>query len=126
MRIVYIALFGILGIFCRYYLGLGLSRILSPPFPYGTFFINVTGAFAIGVVYVLGAERASIPSDLLTGIVVGFLGGYTTFSSYCMEAVRLLLEKEYFYASLYFMVSPFIGFLSVLFGIRLTRFLVGG
>lgn len=126
MRAFYIALFGLLGVFSRYYLGLGVNKILPAPFPYGTFLINMTGAFLIGVVHVLGVERATISSDLRMGIVVGFLGGYTTFSTYCLEAVKLTEEAKYGYAALYFLVSPILGCLAVLCGMFLTRLLLVG
>lgn len=126
MRALYIALFGLLGVFSRYYVGLGVSKVLSPPFPYGTLLINITGAFVIGIIHVLGVERTSISADLRVGIMVGFLGGYTTFSSYCLETARLAEEAEYVYAAFYFIISPILGFLAALGGMFLTRFLLEG
>jgi CrcB protein len=118
--------FGILGVLSRYGVGLAVPKLLPPPFPYGTFLINITGAFAIGVIHVLGAERTALSADLRIGIMVGFLGGYTTFSSYCLEAVRLVDEAEYLKAALYFIGSPSIGFGAAASGMILTRFLTGG
>ena len=125
MRILYIAFFGVLGVFSRYYLGAAISKHLLPPFPYGTFIINMLGAFLIGVVYVLGAERASLSPDLRIGLMVGFLGGFTTFSSYCLEAVRLVEEADYFYAAVYLGVSPILGFMAAFLGMILVRRLTG-
>jgi CrcB protein len=124
MRALHIALFGLSGVFCRYYLGLWVSRLLPFSFPYGTFLINITGAFFIGVIQVLGVERNNIPADLRVGMMVGFLGGYTTFSSYCLEAVRLMEDAQYLSAALYWLMSPVLGYLAALGGILLTRWLV--
>lgn len=126
MKVIYIAIFGLLGVFSRYYVGLGISKILPPPFPYGTFLINLSGAFVIGVIYVLGIERASLVPEVRIGIMVGFLGGFTTFSSYCLEAVRLMEEAEYFKAALYWLGSPVLGYFAALGGMLLTRAVTGG
>ena len=126
IRVFYIAIFGLLGVFSRYYLGLGISKVLPPPFPYGTFLINITGAFVIGVIHVLGVERASMSPDLRIGVMVGFLGGYTTFSSYCLEMARLTEEAEFTYAAIYFLLSPVLGYLAALLGMVLTRLYLGG
>src|SRR4051812_46335426 len=101
VRLIYIIFFGILGVLSRYYAGVYVSGVLEPSFPYGTFLINMTGAFLIGVIQVLGAERAVLTPDLRIGIMVGFLGGYTTFSTYCLESVQLLEEGELGAAVLY-------------------------
>ena len=94
MRLFYIIIFGTLGVLARYYLGLTVTRAVSTPFPLGTFLINMSGAFLIGVIYVIGVERAGISEDLRIGIMVGFLGGFTTFSAYALEAARLLEQSQ--------------------------------
>jgi len=126
MKLVLIGLFGVLGVFARYFFGILIGKYLAPPFPYGTFVINLTGAFFIGVIYVLGTERSAIPPDLRIGLLVGFFGGYTTFSSYCLESLRLVEEAQYWYAAAYFILSPVLGFLAVLGGTVLTRTIIGG
>jgi CrcB protein len=125
-RLLYIACFGVLGIFSRYFLGLAIPKFLAPPFPYATFIINVTGAFLIGVIQVIGAEKNLISADMRIGILVGFLGGYTTFSSYCLEAVRLAEESEYGYMLAYFLISPVLGYAAAFGGMLLARSVFGG
>lgn len=125
MRILLIAAFGVFGVLSRYLFGLWVSRLLVPPFPYGTFFINIVGAFVIGIIHVLGIERSAISVDLRLGMMVGFLGGFTTFSSYCLEATRLLEEAEYTLFAFYFVGSPVLGYLAALSGIFLTRTFFG-
>lgn len=125
MRLLLVMIFGVLGVLSRYFGGLLVSRWLPPPFPYGTFLINLTGAFLIGVIQVLGVERADLSPDLRVGIMVGFLGGYTTFSSYCLESIRLIEEGQLARAAVYFVASPALGLLAVTGGIFLTRALLG-
>jgi fluoride exporter len=126
LETLYIAVFGLIGVFSRYYLGLYITKLLPPPFPYGTFIINSLGSFIIGIIYVLGVEKSLIPADIRVGIMVGFLGGFTTFSSYCLETARLTNESKYFYAMLYLVLSPCVGYLAALIGIFMTRSLVTG
>lgn len=125
MRILLIIAFGALGVLARYFGGIFVSRLLPPPFPFGTFLINLTGAFLIGVIQVMGVERAVLSPDLRVGIMVGFLGGYTTFSSYCLESIRLIEEAQFARASVYFLASPALGLLAVAAGIYLTRAILG-
>lgn len=126
MRALYIMIFGVLGVLSRYYAGTFVAKVLSPTFPYGTFMINITGAFLIGMVQVLGIERNSIPPDLRVGIMVGFLGGYTTFSSYSLESFRLIEQAEFLKAAAYFILSPALGLLAVTGGVFFARIWFGG
>jgi CrcB protein len=119
--LVPIGLFGLLGIFSRYFMGLGVNRLLPSSFPYGTFFINILGSFLIGVIYVAGIERMHLSPQLRLGITVGFLGGFTTFSSYSLESALLFEREKILYALCYFALSPMIGLLFTFCGILLTR-----
>ncbi|KAB8033426.1 fluoride efflux transporter CrcB [Fluviispira multicolorata] len=121
MSLFYIGFFGILGVFCRYFLGLFMHKIFISPFPYSTFFINIIGSFVIGIIYVLGVEKLQISHELRLGLMVGFLGGFTTFSSYCLEAIKLMEESKYFYALSYLFLSPFVGIILTFLGIFLAR-----
>jgi CrcB protein len=121
MKLFSIGLFGLLGVFSRYYFGIFISRYLPIAFPFGTLFINLSGAFLIGVVWVLGMEKEMISHNNLVGIIVGFLGGFTTFSSYCLEFARLIEESKFLYGILYVSLSPALGCLAAYFGMYLAR-----
>lgn len=82
---------GFLGAAARYALGGLVYRWLPSTFPYATFIINVTGCFAIGVLAALGEERPFAPGARLF-LMVGVLGGYTTFSTFGYETFSLLRE----------------------------------
>jgi fluoride exporter len=91
VRIVLVALGGALGAVARYGLGTWIATRFGPEFPLGTFIINVTGAFLIGVVIGM-ANGGAISADARTFLAVGVLGGYTTFSTFSYETLELLVD----------------------------------
>jgi fluoride exporter len=109
MKFILLGAFGILGVFCRYFVGLVSLRIFPVELPYGTFIINIAGCLLIGVVYALGVERAAIPHDLRLALMVGFLGGFTTFSSYGLETLLLIRDDKVAAAMAYLFLSPVLG-----------------
>jgi CrcB protein len=116
-----IGLFGVLGVFCRYFMGLGITKLFPSAFPYGTFSINVLGSFLIGVIFVAGVEKAHIHAALRLGLMIGFLGGFTTFSSYSLDAALLFERGKTLVALCYFILSPLIGIIFTFLGISLAR-----
>jgi CrcB protein len=93
IRVAVLSLGGALGVNARYWLGLWMSRWTSPRFPWATFTINVSGSFAIGLLSVgLGRWLPHPTARLL--IVVGFLGGYTTFSTFSFDSLALWERGE--------------------------------
>lgn len=90
-RVALVAVGGAIGAVARYLLGLWIATRVGPDFPWGTFAINVSGAFLIGVV--LGLATAGVISpELRLLLAVGVLGGYTTFSTFSYETLELLLD----------------------------------
>lgn len=79
MSLLYVALGGAIGASARYLVGGWMGSWLGPDFPWGTFFVNVSGSFLIGVVFVL-VEGGALPAGARPFLAVGILGGYTTFS----------------------------------------------
>jgi CrcB protein len=92
-RILFLSLGGILGVNARYWLGEWITLRLGPRFPWGTFFANASGAFLIGALAVLLARWLPHTHARLF-VITGFLGGYTTFSSYTFEALNLWERGE--------------------------------
>ena len=125
MSLFYIISFGIIGILARYYISVLFSTIAGGTFPLGTFGINILGSFLIGVVYVLAAEKAQISPQLRLGLMVGLLGGFTTFSAYSLETLRLIEESRYFHAAVYWMLSPVLGLGAAFCGALLVRKTMG-
>ncbi|MBW4614518.1 MAG: fluoride efflux transporter CrcB [Desmonostoc vinosum HA7617-LM4] len=115
-----ISLGAIPGALSRYYLTLFFGRWFGIAFPYGTLFINLTGAFVMGFFATL-ISRLSVDPSLYLLVVVGFLGSYTTFSTYTLDTSNLLRTKHYKAALLYWFGSPILGFISVEIGIFLAN-----
>jgi fluoride exporter len=92
-------------------------------FPWGTFAVNVSGSLVIGLVMALLIARDADPAYRLL-LVTGFLGGYTTFSSFSFEAVALLEARRWDAAALYVVGSVALGLLATGLGLGLGRLLV--
>jgi CrcB protein len=124
MTLISILFFGMIGISLRYFIDLYVSSVSTSHFPISTFIINILGSFLIGVVYVLGAEKELLSPLLRSSIIVGMLGGFTTFSSYALSCVTLLSSKQFFLGLTYLILSPTLGLLVVWIAIMLTRSLI--
>jgi len=96
-----IALAGAAGSLCRWGVGLALSRLGDGRMPWGTFAVNVLGSFVIGAAMAVFAARGELDSRLRMAITVGFLGGFTTYSSFAFETVTMLEERAPASAALY-------------------------
>jgi CrcB protein len=114
-----------LGGMLRYYLGGSVLSRISGEFPLATFVINVTGSFIIGFFLTLVAERISLGQHLRLAIAVGFVGAYTTFSTFEYETARLIEERHFILALLNVVLSVIIGFIAVWGGIIAARALEG-
>jgi CrcB protein len=90
VTVIGIAVAGAFGALARYELEGAVSRRWPGAFPWGTFVVNVSGAFALGLVFVLLTERMSVDPWLRSALTIGFLGAYTTFSTLSFESYRLL------------------------------------
>ena len=112
---------GGIGSVCRYAMASALQRNIPGPFPVGTFWVNLAGCFAIGLVGALGLERAALSPEARTFLMVGILGGFTTFSSFAWETLGLLSVKDVLRATLYVGGSVFLGLLGTLLGRSIGR-----
>ncbi|MGH8310242.1 MAG: fluoride efflux transporter CrcB [Steroidobacteraceae bacterium] len=112
---------GALGSILRYTLSTATHRIVSTTFPIGTLVVNVLGSIAIGVLYVWLIERFGARPELRAFLIVGVLGGFTTFSSFSLETVTLLMQASYGRAALNVAASVLLCLLGTLAGIALGR-----
>jgi CrcB protein len=119
---LYVGIGAFLGANARYWVGGWAAERLGAVFPYGTFIINVSGSFAIGFFAAFFAERTFSP-NLRLFLTVGLLGGYTTFSSYSYEALRLFEDGGYLLGAVYFFGSPLAGLACCLMGVVVGRLL---
>jgi CrcB protein len=118
--ILVLSLGGALGVNARHYLGIWVRQWAGHVFPWGTFLINVSGSFAIGFLAMTLDRWLPHPRFRLM-IVTGFLGGYTTFSTYAMESMLLCERGELLRASLYFVGSAVVGLAAAFLGVALGR-----
>ncbi|HHV63786.1 MAG TPA: fluoride efflux transporter CrcB [Peptococcaceae bacterium] len=112
---------GALGALTRYELGVWISSKWNQGFPYHTFIINITGAFLLGFINILLIERYNVSPVWRMGIGVGFLGAYTTFSTFSYEIIKLIEEGSYSTASFYAFASVLVGLVFVAIGMSFAR-----
>jgi CrcB protein len=112
---------GFIGASARYLVGGLVYRILGAAFPLDTLLINVSGCLAIGFLAVLAEERASLGAPGRLFLIVGVLGGYTTFSTFGYETVRLMREGSYPAAWLNVVGQVSLGLAAVWLGAALAR-----
>lgn len=120
---IIIALGGALGALSRYELGLWISSRWNNFFPLPTFLINISGAFLLGFINIFFADKLSLPPEWRLGIGVGFLGAFTTFSTFGYEVFTLIEKGNYSTAASYTLLSIIVGFLGVALGVTLARLL---
>ncbi len=120
IRVVALSLGGILGVNARYWLGLWMNRWVSAQFPWATLSINVSGSFAIGFLTMALARWLPHPNMRLL-VIVGFLGGYTTFSTFAFESLTLWERGEIGLSLTNMIGSVAAGFVAVGLGVGLAR-----
>ncbi len=120
IQIAALSVGGVFGVNARYWLGVWVNRWTSQQFPWPTFVINVTGSFAIGFLAVLLARWLPHHNARLL-VITGFLGGYTTYSTFAFES-QTLWERGEKAVSVGYMASTLLaGFLAVWLGVALAR-----
>jgi CrcB protein len=118
---VWIALGGALGAVARFWVASAVQKKVGILFPAGTLAVNVLGSFLIGFFFVYFLEFLGSPVQVRAFAVVGFLGAFTTFSSYSYEAVSLMLEGEWGKALFYALASNLLCFAATLLGMAAAR-----
>ena len=116
-----VAFGGALGAMARYLITYSFISKFFAPFPFAPFFINVSGSFLIGFILTLAVERYTISYYWRLFFVVGFLGAYTTFSTFEFETLSLVRGKDFFNAALYVLSSFIAGFMAVCVGVWLVK-----
>ena len=115
-NIIIIGIGGFLGAISRYGVALWIGQRWGRSFPLGTFVINVSGSFLIGLLMSLLTERFMVNPQWRLMLVVGFLGAYTTFSTFEYETGMLLKDSEWLIAGLNVVLSVFAGFIALKLG----------
>lgn len=120
----FIGLGGALGAIARYALSTWITQKYLHAFPWGTFAVNIIGCFLLGIIYTLGTENPVINSDTRLFLSVGFVGAFTTFSTFSLEIFQVIRSGDIRIASFYVLGSLCIGLLALWLGISVSQLFV--
>lgn len=116
---------GGLGAFIRYYSGILINSLHSTHFPYSTLFVNVVGSFLIGFLMELPALKSADSLELRAFLVTGILGGFTTFSAFSLDVIKLIDSQQYSSAGLYVLSSLGVSLLAIFISVYIARGIFG-
>lgn len=89
----------------RYWVSNGIYSLTGRNFPYGTLTVNVLGSLIMGLLYILFMERMNVSPEVRAAILIGFLGAFTTFSTFSIETLNLLEQAAYVKAAMNMVIS---------------------
>ena len=114
---------GFFGAIARYLVDGWIIARTGASFPWGTLVVNLSGSFALGLLFALAVERGVLPAEIRGPVLIGFIGAYTTFSTLALESWRLVEEGSYLLGAANLVGSMFLGLIAVLAGLMLGRVL---
>lgn len=120
-KIISVAVGGALGAVARYLINISPLTGVFEKFPFPTFLINIIGSFLIGFFMIVFADKFVVSENIRMAVIVGFLGAFTTFSTFEVEIFGLMREKQLVVAFLYLALSILVGFAGVLVGVAIGR-----
>ena len=112
---------GFLGSVSRFMASRFMQNYFPSAFPFGTFAVNITGCFLIGLIYGFSERSSLLTSGWKLFLAVGFCGGFTTFSTFANENLALLRDGEFFNFILYTGLSVFLGIAATFIGVLITK-----
>jgi len=119
LRIALLVAFGMAGTLTRYWLQGFVQQRTGSTFPTGTLAVNLLGCFVLGGIAQYALAHLSIPGDWRVGITVGFIGSFTTFSTFIFEMARMAEDGEWLRSCIYLVSSVAGGLIAVLLGMRI-------
>jgi CrcB protein len=121
IHVLLVAIGGAVGSVARYFVNLWAFRLWGAHFPWGTLAVNVVGGLAIGFLSEVIARKFNASTEMRLLVVTGVLGGFTTFSSFSLDAVGLFERGEMALSAVYIVASVVISILAVCVGLALGR-----
>ena len=125
MNFVWIGVGSFLGANSRYLVALWAARVWGADFPYGTLLVNVVGSFILALFLTLTTGKLSVSPEIRLFVAVGFLGSFTTFSSFSYEWYQLVAQGRWVAAGLDFFGNTALGLIGVVAGIAVAGWLQG-
>jgi CrcB protein len=116
-----IAIGGGIGSLARHYLSTGIYQITGTNFPYGIFVVNVLGGLVMGIIVELGALKLNYSLEMRAFLTTGILGGFTTFSTFSLDAALLIERGDWIGAFIYMIGSVVLSVGALFFGLWLVR-----
>ena len=118
-----VAIGGALGSMARYALSAWVFDVSSHKFPYATLTVNVIGSFVMGILFVIIVEKAALPAEMRSLLMIGFLGAFTTFSAFSLDALGLWQNGHVFLSLVYMLATVVLCLVAISSAIWLTRLL---
>jgi CrcB protein len=116
-----VAIGGALGSVARYALSSWIFDITSHKFPYATLIVNVAGSFVMGILFVVIVERAALPAEMRSLLMIGFIGAFTTFSAFSLDALGLWQNGHVLMSVIYMITTVILCLVAISTAIWLTR-----
>ena len=120
-KLACLGLAGAAGTLARFWMSEGVKNSVLSTFPWGTWAVNILGCFLFGLVWVLAEERLLVPTEFRFFALTGFMGAFTTFSTYMFESVDLLRHDALLPAIANLVGQNVVGFAAVIAGMALAR-----
>jgi CrcB protein len=121
LQILYIGIFGAFGCIARYLVSGWTYDLVGKDLPYGTLVVNLIGSFLLGLLMTTSLRSTLLTPELRMGLAVGFMGGFTTFSTFSFETMRLIEEGSLAAAGLNVLLNVMVCLTAAGFGIYLAR-----
>ena len=121
MQLLLVGLGGFAGAVMRWLVDGWVSERNPTAFPFGTLVVNLTGSFLLGVLFAWVIERNVLPADVRAPVMIGFIGAYTTFSTFMLESWRLVEDGAWALATANLIGSVVLGLVAVVAGLAVGR-----
>ena len=119
--VLLVGLGGFVGSVARYLVAVLFAGYISSVFPFATLAVNIVGCFLIGVLFAISDKGNILSPEWRILLTTGFCGGFTTFSTFSYESLRLMQDGEFFYLAAYVLVSVVVGLAATYIGVAVIR-----